>query len=127
MMQRNYLTQWENKGDQVRLTFLDGSMLFVSKKDFDRAFGCIVSLSKEEVEKDFAVSSLHKVTTAQTLTQFLAYQAVMRCTNTNTPVNNVTFSVSEIQKALDDIQCANQNYLQYCADIQNGVVYELAG
>ena len=55
MNNRNYLTKWNYAGNNVRLQYLDGSILHVSKKDFDRAFGCIVSLTRDEVERDFAI------------------------------------------------------------------------
>lgn len=34
----------------------DDSVVYVLKKDFDRAFGCIISISKDEVIRDFAVN-----------------------------------------------------------------------
>lgn len=50
-----YLEKWEYDGDNVKLDYQDGTSLYVSKKDFDRAFGCIISLTKAEAEEDFAI------------------------------------------------------------------------
>lgn len=120
MKQRNYLTKWERAGDRIKLDFLDGTILYISKADFDRAFGCIINLTKDEVEENFAIQGTAvRVITAQMLMQYLAYQATIRCTNTTTPVNDVTFTVSEIQKAFEEIQTASQSYLQYRADIND--------
>ena len=57
MNNRNYLTKWNYAGNKVRLCYADGSELYVTKKDFDRAFGCIVSLTKDEAAADFAVKT----------------------------------------------------------------------
>ena len=38
-----FLKKWEYAGDNVRLVYRDGTVMYVSKTDFDRAFGCIVS------------------------------------------------------------------------------------
>lgn len=50
-----YLEKWEYDGDNVKLDYQDGTSFYVSKKDFDRAFGCIISLTKVEAEEDFAI------------------------------------------------------------------------
>ena len=50
-----YLKKWAYEGDKVKLDYQDGTSLYVSKKDFDRAFGCIISLTKAEAEEDFAI------------------------------------------------------------------------
>lgn len=51
------LEHWEITPDKtkVQLKYEDGSILYVTKTDFDRAFGCIISLSKEEAETEFAI------------------------------------------------------------------------
>lgn len=49
------LASWRYAGDKVRLLYEDGSIVFVSKEDFDRAFGAIISASKEDVVNDFAI------------------------------------------------------------------------
>lgn len=41
-------------GKTVKLTYED-DVLFVKKDDFNRAFGCIVSATKDIVKRDFAV------------------------------------------------------------------------
>lgn len=51
-----FLKEWNYAGDKVRLAYKDGSEVFVSKTDFDRAFGCIVSASKADVVRDFATN-----------------------------------------------------------------------
>lgn len=50
-----YLKKWNYAGDRVRLIYDDNSVLYVTKKDFDRAFGCIIALTKEEAEENFAI------------------------------------------------------------------------
>lgn len=118
MKQRNYLTKWERAGDRIKMDFLDGTILYIRKTDFDRAFGCIINLTKDEVEENFAIQGTAvRVITAQMLMQYLAYQATIRCTNTTTPVSNVTFTLSELQEAIRDIQTSSQSYLQYRADM----------
>ena len=117
MTQRNYLTKWERNGERIRLEFLDGSILYVKKQDFDRAFGCIIILTKEQVQADFAIEAEERVITAQMLNEYMTYQATIRCTNTTTPVGNVTFTLSDLQEAIRDIQTSSQSYLQFRADI----------
>ena len=119
MTQRNYLTKWERNGERIRLEFLDGSILYVKKQDFDRAFGCIISLTKEQVQADFAIEAEERVITAQMLNEYMTYQATIRCTNTTTPVGNVTFTLSDLQEAIRDIQTSSQSYLQYRADMMD--------
>ena len=117
MTQRNYLTKWERNGERIRLEFLDGSILYVKKQDFDRAFGCIINLTKEQVQADFAIEAEERVITAQMLNEYMTYQATIRCTNTTTPVSNVTFTLSDLQEAIRDIQTSSQSYLQFRADM----------
>lgn len=50
-----FLRKWEYAGDCIRLVYEDGTVLFVSKIDFDRAFGCIVSAPKSDIVRDFAI------------------------------------------------------------------------
>lgn len=117
MTQRNFLIKWERTGERIRLEFLDGSILYVKKQDFDRAFGCIINLTKEQVQADFAIEAEERVITAQMLNEYMTYQATIRCTNTTTPVNNVTFTLSDLQEAIRDIQASSQSYLQFRADM----------
>lgn len=117
MTQRNYLTKWERNGERIWLEFLDGSILYVKKQDFDRAFGCIINLTKEQVEADFAIEAEERVITAQMLNEYMTYQATIRCTNTTTPVSNVTFTLADLQEAIRDIQTSSQSYLQFRADM----------
>lgn len=119
MTQRNYLTKWARNGERIRLEFLDGSILYVKKQDFDRAFGCIINLTKEQVQADFAIEAEERVITAQMLNEYMTYQATIRCTNTTTPVNNVTFTLSDLQEAIRDIQISSQSYLQFRADMMD--------
>ena len=119
MTQRNYLTKWARNGERIQLEFLDGSILYVKKQDFDRAFGCIISLTKEQVQADFAIEAEERVITAQMLNEYMTYQATIRCTNTPTPVSNVTFTLSNLQEAIRDIQTSSQSYLQYRADMMD--------
>jgi len=55
MMKDVSLKEWNYVGDKVRLAYVDGVEFFVSRKDFDRAFGCIVSAPRSEVIRDFAM------------------------------------------------------------------------
>lgn len=52
---RIYLANWNYDGDRVKLLYIDKSVLFVSKADFNRAFGAIVNADKYEVVRDFAI------------------------------------------------------------------------
>ena len=117
MTQRNFFTKWERNGERIRLEFLDGSILYVKKQDFDRAFGCIINLTKEQVQADFAIEAEDRVITAQMLNEYMTYQATIRCTNTTTPVSNVTFTLSDLQEAIRDNQASSQSYLQFRADM----------
>lgn len=119
MTQRNYLTKWERNGERIRLEFLDGSILYVKKQDFDRAFGCIINLTKEQVQADFAIEAEERVITAQMLNEYMTYQATIRCTNTTTPVSNVTFTLADLQEAIRDIQTSSQSYLQFRTDMMD--------
>ena len=119
MTQRNYLTKWARNGERIQLEFLDGSILYVKKQDFDRAFGCIISLTKEQVLAEFAIEAEERVITAQMLNEYMTYQATIRCTNTPTPVSNVTFTLSDLQEAIRDIQASSQSYLQISADMMD--------
>ena len=119
MTQRNYLTKWARNGERIQLEFLDGSILYVKKQDFDRAFGCIISLTKEQVLAEFAIEAEERVITAQMLNEYMTYQATIRCTNTPTPVSNVTFTLSDLQEAIRDIQASSQSYLQFRADMMD--------
>lgn len=49
------LLSWTLCGDFVSLFYSDGDTVWVSKEDFDRVFGPIVSASKEDVVRDFAL------------------------------------------------------------------------
>ena len=117
MTQRNFFTKWERNGERIQLEFLDGSIMYVKKQDFDRAFGCIINLTKEQVEADFAIEAEERVITAGMLHEYMTYQATIRSTNTTTPVSNVTFTLSDLQEAIRDIQTSSQSYLQFRADM----------
>ena len=119
MTQRNYLTKWERNGERIRLEFLDGSILYVKKQDFDRAFGCIINLTKEQVQADFEIEAEERVITAQMLNEYMTYQATIRSINSTTAVNNVTFTLSDLQEAIRDIQASSQSYLQFRADMMD--------
>lgn len=54
-MRKTYIEKWEIKGDAVELTYNDGEVVNVSKKDWDRAFGAIVNAEKADVVRDFAI------------------------------------------------------------------------
>lgn len=46
---------WNDVGDKVRLEYEDGTEVFVTKTDFNRAFGGIVSAPKADIIRDFAI------------------------------------------------------------------------
>jgi hypothetical protein len=50
-----YLKDTKVMGDKVKLIYQDDSELFVSKKDYDRALGPIISSPKDDIERDFAI------------------------------------------------------------------------
>ena len=54
-MKRNCVIDWSYDGDKVKLTYADGTVLFVRHDDFDRAFGAILNAEKDAVERDYAV------------------------------------------------------------------------
>ena len=66
MENRIKLEKWEQDGDWVRLTYEDGSVIHVKRTDFNRAFGAIVSASKEDVLRDFAIEAALEKRTAPT-------------------------------------------------------------
>ena len=76
-------------------------------------------LTKEQVQADFAIEAEERVITAQMLNEYMTYQATIRCTNTTTPVGNVTFTLSDLQEAIRDIQTSSQSYLQFRADMMD--------
>ncbi len=49
------LKEWQFDGVYVKLTYEEDSVLYVRRKDFNRAFGCIIGLTKRQCERDFAV------------------------------------------------------------------------
>lgn len=53
-----YLKKWEYDGDKVKLEYKDNSIVYVKKSDFDRAFGCIISATKDVVIRDFAIDNV---------------------------------------------------------------------
>lgn len=55
MSNKIHLKDTEVMGKRVKLIYQDDSELFVSKTDYDRAFGCIISAPKADIERDFAI------------------------------------------------------------------------
>ena len=43
--------------DRVKLVYSDDEIVFVTREDFNRAFGAIINASKEEVIRDFAIEA----------------------------------------------------------------------
>lgn len=56
MINQIYLTSWTIDGARVKLTYSDESSFYVDKTDFDRAFGCIISGDKKDIQRDFALA-----------------------------------------------------------------------
>lgn len=56
MSNRIHLKDWTLLSpEKIKLTYEDDSVLYVKKRDFDRAFGAIISADKESVKRDFAI------------------------------------------------------------------------
>ena len=56
MSERIYLKDWNYEGsDKIRLVYSDNDVVFVSKTDFDRAFGAIINADKNAIVRDFAI------------------------------------------------------------------------
>lgn len=49
------LRSWQVIGDRVLLCWSDGSEFYVSKPDFNRLFGPIVSGDKDQIKKEFGL------------------------------------------------------------------------
>lgn len=56
MGKKVHLKKYKIKGKKVKLIYRNGTSLFVRKVDFDRAFQCMVSCTKSEIKRDFAIS-----------------------------------------------------------------------
>lgn len=56
MSQKIRLRKWNYDGDKTRLEYTDNTVVYVTKEDFERAFGCIISSSKEDVIRDFGIN-----------------------------------------------------------------------
>ena len=50
-----HLKNWKDKGKRVKLIYPHFDSFYVSKEDFNCAFGCIVSGEKTEIKRDFAI------------------------------------------------------------------------
>ena len=50
-----YLKTWNYDGDKVKLFYEDNDIVYVSKVDFDRAFGAIVSATKADILRDYVL------------------------------------------------------------------------
>lgn len=50
-----YLKTWNYDGDKVKLVYEDNDIVDVSKVDFDRAFGAIISASKADILRDYVL------------------------------------------------------------------------
>lgn len=56
MSERIYLKDWNYEGsDKIRLVYSDNDVVFVSRTDFNRAFGAIINADKNAVIRDFAI------------------------------------------------------------------------
>lgn len=50
-----YLVSWRQVGFLIELEYSDGEKFLVFKADFERAFGPIVSGSKDDIRRDFSL------------------------------------------------------------------------
>ncbi len=55
MSTRVNLLLWNFEGDKVRLVYVDGTVLYVQKSDFNEHFGFIVNVDKDSVLRSFQV------------------------------------------------------------------------
>lgn len=51
-----FLKKWSEAGDKILLSYEDGTEFYVNKTDFNRAFGCIISRTKDVIRRDFAIA-----------------------------------------------------------------------
>lgn len=56
MAKKVHLKKWKDKGKTVKLIYPRMRSFYISKEDFNRAFGCIVSGEMSEIKRDFALS-----------------------------------------------------------------------
>lgn len=61
MTKQIHLKDWKDKGDKVKLIYPKRRSFYVSKEDFNRAFGCIVSGERSEIKRDFKLSFWRKL------------------------------------------------------------------
>ena len=55
MENRIGLSSWNIVGEKVRLAYSDGSVIYVSREDFNDSFVYIVNVDKESVMRDFVI------------------------------------------------------------------------
>lgn len=55
MGKRVSLLDWKYDGDKVRLLYVDGTVLFVRKSDFNEHFGFVVNVDKDCVRRTLDV------------------------------------------------------------------------
>ena len=55
-MKTVHLKNWSEAGNKIRLSYEDGTEFYVSRNDFNRAFGCIISGAKDDIKRDFAIT-----------------------------------------------------------------------
>lgn len=56
--ERIYPKDWSYDGpDRVKLVYSDDEIVFVTREDFNRAFGAIINADKEDVIRDFAIKA----------------------------------------------------------------------
>lgn len=55
MSEKIFLKDWKKENeDRIKLIYSDDEVVYVSKKDFDRAFGTIISGDKDTIKKDYS-------------------------------------------------------------------------
>lgn len=52
-MKSEQLKEWFYEGNKIRLVYKDGSELYISREVFNRSFGCIITIPKSTVMKEF--------------------------------------------------------------------------
>ena len=51
-----YLKEWIDEGDKIKFVYEDGDSFYVSRVDFNRAFGCLISGEKDEIKEGYDIN-----------------------------------------------------------------------
>ena len=51
-----YLKEWIDEGEKIKFVYEDGDSFYVSRVDFNRAFGCLIMGEKDEIKEGFDIN-----------------------------------------------------------------------